>query len=144
MTIDRISSSPLGPIDRSDGGGRNPTEVGQASVRSVALAVVGRIAAELSLAGQPTPLSADPYRLRSLAEAVSAVFPGSSPASIGDLERAIETVAGVIAADMAGAADGGTLERVDRALADFRSDHDGLDGVTEYLNEAAQRIADAV
>jgi len=143
MSIDRISSGNVGPIDRSGGEGRTPAGLGEASVRSVALAVVGRIAAELSLAGRPAPLDADPYRLRALGDAVATTFPGSAPAAIGGLERAIESLAGVIAADMAGLADGRTLERVDRALAGFDPVGEGVEGVTEFLDEAARRIADS-
>lgn len=143
MTIDRISTGPLTPIDRPGGDGRAPVAIGEASARGVALAVVGRIAAELSLAGDAGSLTADPYRLRAMTDAVAAELPGSSPAAIGDLGRAIETFAGTIAADMAGAADGRTLDRVDRAIADFDPAGDGVEGVTEFLNEASRRIADA-
>jgi hypothetical protein len=143
MTIDRIHSGPVTPIDRSGGDARAPLLIGEASARGVARAVVGRIAAELSLAGKPSPLTADPFQLRAMTDAVAAELPGSSPAAIGDLGRAIETFAGTIAADMAGAVDGRTLERVDRAIADFDPAGDGVEGVTEFLNEASRRIADA-
>jgi hypothetical protein len=141
MTIDRIHAGPVTPIDRSGADGRAPLLIGEASARGVARAVVGRIAAELSLAGKPSPLTADPFQLRAMADAVGAQLPGSPPAALGDLGRAIEALAGTIAADMAGAADGRTLDRLDHALADFTPADDGVEGVTEFLNEAARRIA---
>lgn len=144
MTIDRISNGPLGPIDPSGGQGRTPAAIGEASARSVAIAVVGRIAAELSLAdGQGQALGADPYRLRELTDAVAQALPGSNPAALGELERAIEGLAGAIAADMAGSVDGRTIERLDRAVAGYAPAREGVDGVTEFLDETAQRVADA-
>lgn len=144
MTIDRISNGPLGPIDPSGGQGRTPAAIGEASARSVAVAVVGRIAAELSLTGgQGQTLGADPYRLRELTDAVAHALPGASPASLGELECAIEGLAGAIAADMAGSVDGRTIERIDLAVAGCAPAREGVDGVTEFLNETAQRVADA-
>ena len=144
MTIDRISNGPLGPIDPSGSQGRTPAAIGEASARSVAVAVVGRIAAELSMTGgQGQPLGADPYRLRALTDAVAQALPGANPASLGELERAIEELAGAIAADMAGSVDGRTIERLDRAVEGYAPAREGVDGVTEFLNETAQRVADA-
>lgn len=144
MTIDRISNGPLGPIDPSGGQGRTPVAIGEASARSVAIAVVGRIAAELSITGvQDQALGADPYRLRELTGAVAQALPGAGPAALGELERAIEGLAGAIAADMAGSVDGRTIERIDLAVAGYAPAREGVDGVTEFLNETAQRVAGA-
>lgn len=144
MTIDRISNGPLGPIDPSGGQGRTPAEIGETSARSVAIAVVGRIAVELSMTGgQDQALGADPYRLRELTDAVAQALPGAGPAALGELERAIEGLAGAIAADMAGSVDGRTIERIDLAVAGYAPAREGVDGVTEFLNETAQRVADA-
>lgn len=144
MTIDRISNGPLGPIDPSGGHGRTPAAIGEASARSVAVAVVGRIAAELSLTGgEGQALGADPYRLRELTDAVAQALPGANPAALGELERAIEGLAGAIAADMAGSVDGRTIERIDLAVAGYAPAREGVDGVTEFLDETARRVADA-
>lgn len=144
MTIDRISNGPLGPVDPSGGQGRTPAAIGEASARSVAIAVVGRIAAELSMtSGQAETLGTDPYRLRELTDAVAQALPGANPASLGELERAIGEFAGTIAADMAGSVDGRTIERIDLAVAGYAPAREGVDGVTEFLNETAQRVADA-
>lgn len=144
MTIDRISNGPLAAIDPSGGQGRTPATLGEASARSVAVAVIGRIAAELAVTGnQGQPLGADPYRLRELTDAVAGALPGANPATLGELERAIEGLAGGIAADMAGSVDGRTLERLDQALSGYAPAREGVDGVTEFLNEAARRVAEA-
>lgn len=144
MTIDRISNGPLGPIDASRGQGRTPAAIGEASARSVAVAVIGRIATELSVTGgQAETLGADPYRLRELTDAVAQALPGANPASLGELERAIEGLAGAIAADMAGSVDGRTIERIDLAVTGYAPAREGVDGVTEFLNETAQRVTEA-
>ena len=144
MTIDRISNGPLGPIDPSGGQGRTPAVIGEASARSVAVAVIGRIATELSMSGgRPEALGADPYRLRELTDAVGQALPGANPTSLGELERAIEGLAGAIAADMAGSVDGGTIERLDLALTGYAPAREGVDGVTEFLDEAARRVTEA-
>jgi hypothetical protein len=143
MTIDRIHTGPLGPIDPASRDGRMPATVGETSVRRIALAVVGRIANELSIAGRPQPLTADPYRLRAIADAAAAPFPDRAPAAEGELARAIEALAGAVAADMAARTDGSTLSRVDDALAGFAPGREGVEGVTEFLDEITRRLNDA-
>lgn len=143
MTIDRISSGPLGPIDRSGGGAVTPLILGEASARAVAMAVVARIAGELGITRNDTPIGSDPYRLHQIGAAVVGHFPSSPAASAGELQRAIEEIAAAISADMAARADGGTLDRVDRALAHYEPTgpaDDGVATVAAFLERAAREI----
>ncbi|WP_315760374.1 hypothetical protein [Sphingomonas sp. Y38-1Y] len=140
MTIDRIHTGPLGPIDPAGRDGRSPASVGEASVRGVALAVVGRILGELGIDGRGRVPSADPYRLREVADMAAGHFPGSAPAAEGELMRAIEALAGTIAAHMAARVDGSTLERVDDALAAYAPGREGVEGVAEFLDEVTARL----
>lgn len=143
MTIDRISSGPLGPIDRSGGGVATPFALGEASARAVAMAVVARIAGELGIARSDAPLGSDPYRLQQIGAAVVGHFPASPAASAGELQRAIEEIAAAISADMAARVDGGTLDRVDRALESYEPTglaDDGVATVAAFLERAAGEI----
>ncbi len=141
MTIDRIHTGPLAPIDPAGREGRSPATVGEASVRSVALAVVGRIVDELGIGvGGRRSSAADPYRLREVADMATRAFPGSAPAAEGELMRAIEALAGAIASHMAARIDGSTLERVDDALAGQAPAREGVEGVAEFLDGVTQRI----
>ncbi|PCD03196.1 hypothetical protein COC42_01880 [Sphingomonas spermidinifaciens] len=140
MTIDRIHTGPLGPIDPAGRDGRSPASVGEASVRSVALAVVGRIVDELGIGVGGRAPAADPYRLREVADMATRAFPGSAPAAEGELMRAIEALAGTIAAHMAARVDGSTLERVDDALAGQAPAREGVEGVTEFLDQVTIRL----
>ena len=143
MSIDRINLGPMAPVDRFSGEGGRATEVAHASARQVAVAVVGRIAAELSLTGEAPDGPVD-YGLAPLADSVGAVF-GAGPTASGDLARAMEELAGAIASDMAALADGRTLDRVDAAVAEASAAAlgDGVEAVTFILDHAAARIADA-
>lgn len=141
MTIDRIHNSALGPIDPAGRDGRSPASVGEASVRGVALAVVGRIVDELGIGvREQVPAAADPYRLREVAEAATGAFPGSAPAAEGELIRAIEALAGAIASHMAARVDGSTLARVDEALTGSAPTRGGVEGVAEFLDGVTQRL----
>lgn len=143
MTIDRINLGPLAPVDRFGGEGGSSAAIATGSAKAVAVAVVGRIAAELKLTGEAPRGNAD-YGLAPLADTISAHY-GASPAAAGDLARAIEGLAGAIAADMAALADGRTLDRVDAAVADAASatPGEGVGAVTEILERAADGIAAA-
>lgn len=143
MSIDRINLGSTAPVDRFGGEGGRGAEIAHASARQVALAVVGRIAAELALTGTP-PEGAVDYGLAPLADAVGAQF-GAGPAASGDLARAMEELAGAIAADMAALADGRTLDRVDAGVADAvaKAPGDGLEAVTFILDHAAAHIGAA-
>jgi hypothetical protein len=140
MTIDRIQTGPLAPTDPAGREGRTPATIGEASVRSVALAVVGRIVDELGIRGGKGSHAADPYRLREVADMATRAFPGSAPAAEGELMRAIEALAGAIAAHMAARVDGSTLERVDDALEGQAPAREGVEGVAEFLDGVTQRI----
>lgn len=140
MTIDRIHTGPLGPIDPAGRDGHSPVTIGEASVRSVALAVVGRIVDELGIGtGKGSP-AADPYRLRDVADMATRAFPGSAPAAEGELMRAIEALAGAVAAHMVARVDGSTLERVDDALAGRSSTRGGVEGVSDILTGVTEQI----
>ena len=143
MSIDRINLGPMAPVDRFGGEGGRPAQVAEASARQVAVAVVGRIAAELSLTGAAPDGPVD-YGLAPLADSIGAAF-NAGPAAAGDLARAIEELAGAIAADMAALADGRTLDRVDAAVADAvaATPDDGIEAVTFILDQAAAKIASA-
>lgn len=141
MTIDRIHTGPLGPIDSAGRDGHSPALIGETSARGVALAVVGRIIDELGIGmGGPVAPAADPYRLREIAGMATRAFPGSAPALEGELMRAIEALAGAIASHMAARVDGSTLDRVDEALAGPAPIRGGVEGVTEMLAGVTERI----
>jgi hypothetical protein len=144
MSIERINLGPAAPIGGARDGGTSALV--DVNARTVASTVVGRIASELALAHSDGPLTGaggDLYGLGALADAIGGQL-GATPTETGELQRALESFAGAVAADLTAMADGRTFERVDAALGQLSIDEaGGVGAVTQSLETAAAAIAEA-
>lgn len=112
MSIDRIN---LGPVESLGGAGR--ADVSPASTaQGIAQSVAGRILSEFGVGGTQPAGGSDVYRLGDLADHLGREL-GATPSEVGELTRAIDSLAGALAEDLVALADGRTLDRLDAALA---------------------------
>lgn len=116
MTIDPLSSSTSALSSLS---GVSPTAgaVAAAGARSLALNVASEVGSQMlaPLSGQGAP-QPQPYQIATLAEVLGGAL-GATPMEVMDIERALEGLAGAVAADFVALADGRTLDRLDAAIA---------------------------
>lgn len=114
MTIDRITSAAtaLGSLASSAPGAGQVAGIG---ARSVALEVVGRLADTLLGTGAAT---VQQYQIGRLADALGEALSATALETV-ELEGAMGSLAGAIAADLAAFADGRTLDRLDTAIGEF-------------------------
>lgn len=144
MTIDRIPPSAL-PLLASASGAGSAAGSALAGVRALAVQVLGPITGEFLSGGrEPAPAAAS---LRDLSAALAEAL-GASPVETVELERAVETLAGALAADLAALADGRTLDRLDAATAAAAADPamnqaPGAGFVIRMIEDIAAQVAAA-
>lgn len=114
MTIDRIPSSAPSLLAAAGGAGNSAAGLVRAGAGAIAVQVLGPVTAEFL--GHGTQAAASATSLRELSAALAETL-GAGPIETVDLERAVESLAGALAADLAAFADGRTLDRLEAAMA---------------------------
>lgn len=145
MSVPPITSAPTG-LTPVSGAVLSAAEAVNAGARSVAARVISRIG-DLFQAGAgghgaaPEPA---PYDLQNLADALGRPM-SATPIEVVDIERALESLAGAVAADMVALADGRTLDRFEQALASFGGDQAPVTpgAVAHQIEQLAAHIAAA-
>lgn len=144
MTIDPAHFvSAAGPIGQaslqSEGAG-----CAHSAATAIGLVVVSRVLGEFGIGTPASATSGDVYGLSELTDAIAAQLPTGDSTSQGALARAVETLAGAVAEDLAARADGLTLDRIDRVLAQLpQPERLDLASVTDFLEAAAARLGPA-
>lgn len=154
MSIDRISQSAPAPAasigsssigSASIGSAPTPGHAAGLAARAAAVTVVGQLAGHFMDAATQWPSGESrPYALAEIAEALGARL-GASPLETMELEGALATLAGSLAADMAALADGRTLDRLDAALAELGENPALAEPgtVARHLEDLASHVAQA-
>jgi len=143
MSVPPITSSATG-LTPVSGAALSAAEAVSAGAQSVAALVIGRIgdffqAEAGGQGGVPEPV---PYDLQKLADALGQSV-SATPIEVVDIERALESLAGAVAADMVALADGRTLDRFEDALASLDHAPATPGAMAHQIEQLAAHIAAA-